>query len=201
MSEYITEIGHSITFIEQETQNGFGDAVFCAHDWVGNEPFLLMLGDHLYSSDNDVPCSRQLLDVYEKYGRSSVGLKLTPAHLIRHFGTVTGTWVEQQSVLAITEFAEKPDEIYAAEHLRMNQLPDNQYCTVFGQYVLSPRIFDFLEEHIQKNIREKGEFQLTSCLDKLRLEEGFMGYLVKGKRFDIGIPQAYLESLKEFAGR
>lgn len=201
MSDYITEIGHSITFIEQETQNGFGDAVFCSREWVGNEPFLLMLGDHLYASDNDVSCSRQLLNVYEKFGRSSVGLKLTPGHLIRHFGTVTGNWVEQQSIMAITEFVEKPDEEYAAEHLRLDELPDDQYCTVFGQYVLSPRIFEFLEEHITNNIREKGEFQLTSCLDRLRREEGFMGYLVRGKRFDIGIPQAYLESLVEFSGR
>jgi UTP-glucose-1-phosphate uridylyltransferase/galactokinase len=201
MSDYIIDIGHRITFIEQETQNGFGDAVYCARSWVGNEPFLLMLGDHLYASDNDTPCSRQLLDVYEKYGRSVVGLKLTPAELIRHFGTVTGTWVEHQSVISITEFAEKPDSMYAAEHLRMAGMPHDQYCTVFGQYVLSARIFEFLEEHISKNIREKGEFQLTSCLDKLRIEDGFMGYLVQGKRFDIGLPQAYLQTLGEFAGR
>jgi UTP-glucose-1-phosphate uridylyltransferase/mevalonate kinase len=199
MSGYIINIGHRITFIEQETQNGFGDAVYCARSWVGNEPFLLMLGDHLYASDTDTPCSRQLLDVYGKYGRSVVGLKLTPAELIRHFGTVTGTWVESPKVMSITEFAEKPDIIYAAEHLRMEGMPDDQFCTVFGQYVLSPRIFEFLEEHIAGNIREKGEFQLTSCLDKLRIEDGFMGYLVQGKRFDIGLPQAYLQTLGEFA--
>jgi UTP--glucose-1-phosphate uridylyltransferase len=80
-------------------------------------------------------------------------------------------------------------------------MPDDQFCTVFGQYVLSPRIFEFLEEHITGNIREKGEFQLTSCLDKLRLEDGFMGYLVQGKRFDIGLPQAYLQTIVEFAER
>ncbi|MBN1578181.1 MAG: hypothetical protein JW913_16595 [Chitinispirillaceae bacterium] len=201
MSDYIIEIGHRITFIEQETQNGFGDAVYCARTWVGGEPFLLMLGDHLYASDTDTPCSRQLLDVYEKYGRSVVGLKLTPAEMIRHFGTVTGTWVEPQSVISITEFAEKPDAVYAEEHLHIEGIPDDQYCTVFGQYVLSPRIFEFLEEHIAGNIREKGEFQLTSCLDRMRIEDGFMGYLVQGKRFDIGLPQAYLQTLGEFAGK
>lgn len=199
LSDYILNIGHKITFIEQQTQNGFGDAVYCAKEWVGNEPFLLMLGDHLYSSETEESCTRQLLDIYEKYGRSVVGLKLTPAEQIRHFGTVAGTWVESQSVMDLTEFAEKPDAQYAAEHLRMEELPEDQYCTVFGQYVLSSRIFNYLEEHITNNIREKGEFQLTSCLDRLRQEEGFMGYLVRGKRFDIGIPEAYLESLAEFA--
>jgi UTP-glucose-1-phosphate uridylyltransferase len=198
-SNYISDIGHKITFIEQETQNGFGDAVYCAREWVGNEPFLLMLGDHLFASYTDTSCTRQLLEIYEKYGRSVVGLMLTPAEQIRHFGTVTGNWEEKQSVISITEFAEKPDAQYAAEHLRIEELPDDQYCTVFGQYVISHRIFEFLEENISKNIREKGEFQLTSCLDKLRQEDGFMGYLVQGKRFDIGLPHAYLESIVEFA--
>ncbi|MDO5576683.1 MAG: hypothetical protein Q4F84_06345, partial [Fibrobacter sp.] len=158
-----------------------------------------MLGDHLYRSNTDISCASQLLDVYEKYGRSVVGLELTHADLIRHFGTATGNWVENQSVIAITEFAEKPDPVYASEHLRIPDTPADHYCTVFGQYVLSPRIFDFLEENITCNIREKGEFQLTSCLDRLRQEEGFMGYMIQGKRFDIGIPAAYLESLAEFA--
>lgn len=198
-SNYISDIGHKITFIEQETQNGFGDAVYCAREWVGNEPFLLMLGDHLFASYTDTSCTRQLLEIYERYGRSVVGLMLTPAEQIRHFGTVTGNWEEKQSVISITEFAEKPDAQYAAEHLRIEELPDDQYCTVFGQYVISHRIFEFLEENISKNIREKGEFQLTSCLDKLRQEDGFMGYLVQGKRFDIGLPHAYLESIVEFA--
>jgi len=199
MSEYLIDIGHRITFLEQETQNGFGDAVYCAKQFVGNEPFLLMLGDHLYASDTDTSCSRQLIDIYEKYGHSAVGLESTPAAIIHHFGTVTGSWVEDQSVLAISEFAEKPDAEYAAEHLRIDGMPEGHYCTVFGQYVLSAQIFSYLEEHIVNNIREKGEFQLTSCLDKLRREDGFMGYIVQGKRFDIGIPQAYLESLQAFA--
>lgn len=199
MSEYLIDIGHKITFLEQETQNGFGDAVYCAKNFVGNEPFLLMLGDHLYASDTDTACSRQLLDIYEKFGHSVVGLKPTPADIIHHFGTVTGTWVEDQSVLAISEFAEKPNAEYAAEHLQIEGMAEGEYCTVFGQYVLSAQIFSYLEEHIVNNIREKGEFQLTSCLDKLRREDGFMGYMVQGRRFDIGIPQAYLESLQEFA--
>ncbi len=201
ISDYIIEIGHKITFIEQQAQDGLGDAVYCAKEWVGKEPFLLLLGDHLYSSDTDTPCSRQLLDIYERYGCNVVGLKLTPAGQIRHFGAVTGKWIEPLSVMAITEFAEKPDIDYAYEHLSTEDVPENQFCTVFGQYVLSPRIFELLEINITNNIRERGEFQLTSCLDKLRKEDGFIGYLVQGKRFDIGIPTAYLQTLSEFASR
>jgi UTP--glucose-1-phosphate uridylyltransferase len=166
---------------------------------VGNEPFLLMLGDHLYVSDTDVSCARQLLDIYEQYGRSVVGCKSTPGAEIHNFGTVAGVWEVPQSLLSITEFAEKPDVLYAAEHLHMEGMAENQFLTVFGQYVLSPRIFEFLQDHIEHNMRDRGEYQLTPCLDTLRQEDGFLGYLVQGRRFDIGVPRAYLQTLIDFA--
>jgi len=77
-------------------------------------------------------------------------------------------------------------------------MDDDTYLTVFGQYVLSPRIFELLHESIEHNIRESGEFQLTPCLDKLRQEEGFTGYVVNGRCYDLGVPDAYLKTLKNF---
>jgi UTP--glucose-1-phosphate uridylyltransferase len=70
--------------------------------------------------------------------------------------------------------------------------------TLFGQYIIKPKIFEFLEEHIHNNVREKGEFQLTSAIDRLRQEDGFQGLIVDGKRYDIGLPDYYLETLKTF---
>jgi UTP-glucose-1-phosphate uridylyltransferase/mevalonate kinase len=197
-SNYIQDLGNRITFVSQETQDGFGHAVYCAREWVAGEPFLLMLGDHLYASDNEVSCARQLLDAFEKAGESIVGLKVTPGDLIHHFGCATGTWDETNSLLSITEFSEKPDLAYAREHLIVDGIPEDQFLTVFGQYVLQPEIFEYLDEHIRHNIREKGEFQLTSCLDKLRAERGFSGHVVKGKRFDIGLPDAYRQTVIDF---
>jgi UTP-glucose-1-phosphate uridylyltransferase/mevalonate kinase len=197
-SEYLMDIGHRITFLSQDVQDGFGHAVYCAKDWVGDEPFLLLLGDHLYASDSDVPCSRQLLDAYELKGQSVVGLKETPQEDVHHFGCATGVWTTGDGLLSISEFAEKPDLEYAREHLRVDGIPDGAFLTVFGQYVLSSKIFEYLDENIKGNIRERGEFQLTSCLDRLRKEDGIYGYLVKGRRFDIGNPDAYLNSLIEF---
>ena len=197
-SAHLMEIGHRITFLSQDVQDGFGHAVHCARSWVGDEPFLLLLGDHLYSSSTAASCSRQLLDVYETVGRSVVGLKATAGGEVHHFGCVTGVWSNEDGLLSVSEFSEKPDLEYAREHLRVDGLPDDSYLTVFGQYVLSPQIFDFLEENIRKNIREHGEFQLTSCLDRLRKEEGMYGYVVKGKRYDIGNPDAYVQALVEF---
>jgi UTP--glucose-1-phosphate uridylyltransferase len=69
---------------------------------------------------------------------------------------------------------------------------------VFGQYIIKPKLFEYLREHIENNVRERGEFQLTSALDRLRQEDGFLGLMVEGKRFDIGLPEYYLETLRTF---
>ena len=74
----------------------------------------------------------------------------------------------------------------------------SKFLTVFGQYILRPAVFEYLEEHISRNVREHGEFQLTSCLDRLRQEDGFSGYVVDGRRFDIGTPEAYRQTLIDF---
>jgi UTP--glucose-1-phosphate uridylyltransferase len=77
-------------------------------------------------------------------------------------------------------------------------MADDQFLCVFGIYILTPKIFEYLEEHISNNIRERGEFQLTSCLDRLRQDEGITGYLVKGRTFDIGLPEAYRQTMIDF---
>ena len=197
-SEYVLEIGRRVTLVSQEVQEGFGHAVHCARDWVGDEPFMLMLGDHLYASETDVPCARQLLDAYETAGQSVVGLQVTDADRVKNFGCVTGEWEEAESVLAITEFYEKPTAEYAREHLRTEGMAEDTFLTVFGMYVLGPSIFDHIEEHMSHNFREGGEFQLTSCLDKLRQEDGFTGYVVRGRRFDIGLPEMYRQTVIDY---
>jgi len=196
--QYVLDVGRRVSFVTQEVQEGFGHAVYCAREWVGDEPFLLMLGDHLYASDTDVPCARQVLDVYERTRQSVVGLKVTPVSEVRNFGTVTGIWREKDAVLTITEFYEKPTAENAREHLHVEGMDDDQFLTVFGEYVLTPKIFEYLEESIRQHFRERGEFQLTSCLDKLRQEEGFTGCVVKGRRFDIGLPDSYRQTVIDF---
>ncbi len=197
-SRHLLEIGQRVRFVVQHTQQGFGHAVYTAREAVGDEPFLLMLGDHLYRSDSDRSCAQQIIDVFNQRGVSVLGLRRTPEDQIANFGTATGVWVEEGSVLSITEFSEKPTVDYARECLRVPGLPEGEYLTVFGQYVIKPQIFDYLEEHIEHNVRERGEFQLTSALDRLRREDGFLGVIVQGRRFDIGIPEYYLETLRTF---
>ncbi len=197
-SEYLMDLGQRISFVTQDVQEGFGHAVFCAREWVDGEPFLLMLGDHLYASDSEVSCARQILDVYDRVEHSVVGLKVTHADKIHNFGCATGTWQESDTILSITEFSEKPAVEYARQRLRVEGLDADNFLTVFGMYVLVPEIFDYLEENITHSLRERGEFQLTSCLDKLRKEDNFSGYVVKGRRFDIGVPEAYRQTMIDY---
>ena len=197
-SRRLLEIGRRVNFVVQATQEGFGHAVYCAREAVGDEPFLLMLGDHIYRSGSDASCARQLLEAYQRHGQSVVGMRRTPEDQIGSFGTVTGVWLEDESLLSVSEFAEKPTPDYARTNLRVPGFPEGEYLTLFGQYIVKPKLFDYLKEHIENNVREHGEFQLTSTLDRLRQEDGFMGLVIDGKRFDIGRPDEYLETLIAF---
>ncbi len=197
-SQYLQDLGNRITILTQEEQEGYGHAVYCAKEWVNDEPFLLMLGDHLYASDNETSCARQVLDVYEQVGQSVVGLSVMPATILHKVGCVTGFWQESNSILSVTQIYEKPDIEYARSHLHVEGMADDLFLGLFGIYALKPKIFDFLEEHIRQNFRERGEFQLTSCLDRLRQEEGITGYLVKGQYFDMGMPEFYRQTMIDY---
>jgi len=157
-----------------------------------------MLGDHLYRSTGDRNCSQQLLETFNQHGVSVLGLRQTPESDIANFGAATGIWISQPALLSVTEFAEKPTVDYARSNLRTAGISEGEYLTVFGEYIIKPQIFDYLEEHINNNLREHGEFQLTSALDRLRQEDGFMGLIIEGQRFDIGRPDHYLETITKF---
>jgi UTP-glucose-1-phosphate uridylyltransferase/mevalonate kinase len=198
-AQRILEIGRHVSFVTQGAQEGFGHAVYCARDAVGNEPFLLMLGDHLYRSNTGLSCAQQLIAAFDRHGMSTLGLRVTPEEQLANFGTATGAWIEDNRLLSISEFAEKPTADYARNNLRVPGLSGDAYLTVFGQYVIKPMLFDYLEEHIRNNVRERGEFQLTSALDRLRKEDGFLGLIIEGQRYDIGLPEYYLETLNAFS--
>jgi UTP-glucose-1-phosphate uridylyltransferase/mevalonate kinase len=197
-AQHILDIGQHVSFVIQSTQEGFGHAVYCAREAVGNEPFLLMLGDHLYRSDGQRSCVQQLIEAYNKHHISVLGLRRTHEDEIANFGTATGFWIEDNLLINVTEFAEKPTADYARNNLRIPGLPEDEYLTVFGQYIIKPQLFDYLEEHITNNVRERGEFQLTSALDRLRKEDGFLGLILDGQRFDIGLPEHYLRTLQTY---
>jgi UTP-glucose-1-phosphate uridylyltransferase/mevalonate kinase len=198
-SQYLQELGSRITILNQDKPEGYGYAVSCAKEWLKDEPFLLMLGDHVYSSDTETSCAGQLLDVYKQVNQSVVSLTTLPAESLHKSGCVTGIWQESNSILSVTQLAEKPTIEYARQHLRVEGMTEDQFLCIFGLYILTPKIFEFLEHNINNNLRDqKGEFQLTSCLDDLQQEEGMLGYIVKGKCYDTGLPDPYRQTMIDF---
>lgn len=196
-SEYLQSIGDRITILTQTEQEGFGHAVFCSRDWVGNQPFLLLLGDHVYASDTKLSCAAQMVDVYQQSQTSVIGITVMNAEIIHKAGCVSGKW-QSKSRLEISQIYEKPTLEYAREHLRVAQMPEDEFLGVFGMYILESDIFDLLGSEIANNERFKGEFQLTTCLDKLREKTGAIGYLVEGKYYDTGMPLFYRQAMIDY---
>ncbi|MGD1714974.1 sugar phosphate nucleotidyltransferase [Dapis sp. BLCC M172] len=195
--EYLQNLGNKITLLTQSEQAGYGHAVFCAKEWVGDEPFLLLLGDHIYASEVKQSCTNQILQVYQQTNKSVIGVRIIPGIEIHHYGCISGNLVAD-GLINIDTIYEKPDLNYAREKLHVPGMKEDEFLGVFGMYVLTAKIFDYLEENIKQNTREKGEFQLTSCLDKLQKTEGMTGYLVKGQCFDTGMPEVYRQTIIDF---
>jgi UTP--glucose-1-phosphate uridylyltransferase len=197
-SKYLQGVGEKITLIPQEKQEGYGHAVYCAKDWVKDEPFLLLLGDHVYRSHIEKSCVQQMVEVYQQYPTNTIGLTLLPEVFLHKAGIVSGNWIEANSLLTLTQLAEKPSLEYARSYLHLQQMKPDEYLAVFGMYILQPQIFDYLEDEIRNNKRFKGEFQLTTALDQLCQAQEMIGYLVQGQYFDIGMPEFYRQTMNDF---
>ena len=197
-TEYLATLGDRITILSQTEQEGFGHAVYCARDWVGDEPFLLLLGDHIYTSALESSCASQMVEVYQQHHTSVIGITVMQADVIQKAGCVGGEWQSDRSILKISEIYEKPTIEYAQAHLKVSGMAENEFLGVFGMYILEPKIFDLLGSEIDNNERFKGEFQLTTCLDKLRPENGAIAYLVQGQYYDTGMPLFYRQATIDY---
>jgi UTP--glucose-1-phosphate uridylyltransferase len=196
-SEKLGAFGERLHFAEQKSPEGFGHAVFQAKDFVGDDPFLLLLGDHIYVSDIKDRCARQLIRVYEQYMLDAVtGVQPTVERQLHLFGVLKGTPIDGgRGIYKADLIIEKPSVEVAREQLVTPQLPAGNYLAHFGMHVFSPRIFDSLEYLIKNDIREKKEIQLTAAQDHLRQHsEKYWAVVTQGQRYDTGIPYGLMET-------
>lgn len=202
-TKHLQELSKRISYVIQEEQLGFGHAVYCAKDWVGNEPFLLLLGDHVYISNTEERCAQQLINKFEKINEYICAVMRTPEDFLHLFGTVAGRHIRGMPRLyEVVEIKEKPTIEYAERHLQTDNIPIGEYLCFFGQYILLPDVFDHIKYLIDNDIREKGEIQLTSALEMARKEhKKFYAYEVNGERYDTGVPIGYANTVTEFARR
>jgi UTP--glucose-1-phosphate uridylyltransferase len=201
-SEKLGSFGERLHFAEQHSPEGFGHAVYQAKQFVGDEPFLLLLGDHVYISDIKDRCARQLIRVYEQYMLDTVtGVQPTIERQLHLFGVVKGTPIDAgKGIYKADLIVEKPSIEYAREHLATPGLPAGNYLAHFGMHVFSPRIFDSLEYLIKNNLREKGEFQLTAAQEHLRQNtDKYWCVITQGQRYDTGIPYGLMETEQALA--
>lgn len=159
-----------IHYIRQSEPKGLGDAILHARHHVGDEPFLVILGDTINVAPGP-PVAKQLMDAYEVLGHTIVAVEKVRREKISAYGIVAGEAVEER-VLRIDELVEKP---------ALEEAPSD--WGISGTYVLSPRIFEALR---RTPPGRKGELQLTDGLRTLKEEEPVYGYLFEGRRYDIG---------------
>lgn len=200
----IEKIASKIKFVYQEEQRGFGHAVYQAKDFANGEPTLLLLGDTIYESNTGVPCTKQLIDAYEQYGRPMVAVNTVPLEQVGNHGIFAGNWEnKEETILNLSRIEEKPNKIRAKEYLAVSNRknPENYYAA-FGSYIITDEIFNRLDTAIKENIvNAKGEVELTDALDYVRENAGMMAYVVNGTSYDLGNPEAYRRTVSEFGLR
>ena len=198
-ADRLEEIGERLHFAIQAEPQGFGHAIYCARDFAAGEPVIILLGDHLYISESDVSCAKQLTDVYERVGQSVTSLDLCPESELSVNGIVHGNpSVESSRLYTLTQIAEKPTADFAQAHLRVEGVPEQQYLCNFGIDLLTPLLFDILDYNYKHQILTHGEIQLRDAMTEMIRQEGMYGYRVAGGRYDTGNPQELLRTVNAF---
>jgi len=195
--ETINKMRPHITYIHQKERKGFGHAVWLTKKFADGEPVLLLLGDFVYRSNTAESCSKQIIDAYKECGRTLVSIMEVPIERVVHYGILHGVWDEDEEIMKVDKMVEKPMDDYAKEYLGVkNKRGERKYYATFGQYVLTREVYDELEKEINSGKPSEGkEFGLTGALDRVRENCGMYGFVPKGKAFDIGLPDAYRETM------
>ena len=175
----------NIHFIRQKEPRGLGHAILCAKTFVGNEPFAVLLGDDVVYNDNK-PCLKQLIDCYEEYKTSVLGVQTVEPQDVNKYGIVGGLHIEDR-VYKVKNLIEKPS---------VEEAPSN--VAILGRYIITPKIFEILEN---TKPGKGNEIQLTDALLELIKHEAMYAYDFEGRRYDVGDKLGFLQATVEYALR
>lgn len=201
-ADKIVEMRQHITFVYQTERRGFGHAVYLTKQFADGSPVLLLLGDFIYESDAAVSCSRQIIDAYMECGKTLVSVEEVPLERVVHYGILYGQWDDTaETMLKVESMVEKPTDDYAEEYLGVvNVKKQKKYYATFGQYVLTPEVYDELAVMIKEADKSgsEDEIGLTEALDKVREKCGMYAFRPEGRSYDLGLPEAYRYTIANF---
>ncbi|HHC8643402.1 TPA: UTP--glucose-1-phosphate uridylyltransferase GalU [Staphylococcus aureus] len=179
--QYSTELAN-IFYVRQKEQKGLGHAISSARQFIGNEPFAVLLGDDIVESE--VPAVKQLIDVYEETGHSVIGVQEVPEADTHRYGIIDPL-TKNGRQYEVKKFVEKPAQGTAPSNL-----------AIMGRYVLTPEIFDYL-----KTQKEGAgyEIQLTDAIERMNNDNQVYAYDFEGERYDVGEKLGFVKTTIEYA--
>ena len=172
-------------FIRQSHPRGLGDAVLMAKDFIGDEPFVVMLGDDLM--EDEVPLTKQLMDRYEETHASTLAVMRVPHDEVNKYGIIDPSAETKPGLYDVTRFVEKPN---------IDEAPSD--LAIIGRYLLTPEIFEMLET---QEPGQGNEIQLTDSIDRLNKIQRVFAHEFKGQRYDVGYKFGYLKTSIQFGLR
>ncbi|MFF2890555.1 UTP--glucose-1-phosphate uridylyltransferase GalU [Paenibacillus sp. NPDC057967] len=184
--ELLSEVQKSsmvdIHYIRQKEPKGLGHAVWCARNFIGNEPFAVLLGDDIVRAE--VPCTKQLIEQYEAVQQSVIGVKPVPFDETSRYGIIDIASSIGQ-LYKVNQLVEKPP---------IGKAPSN--LAIMGRYILTPEIFNYLEN---QDAGAGGEIQLTDAIQRVNESTGVFAYEFSGHRYDVGEKLGFIKTTLEFA--
>ncbi|HGZ7977169.1 TPA: UTP--glucose-1-phosphate uridylyltransferase GalU [Staphylococcus aureus] len=179
--QYSTELAN-IFYVRQKEQKGLGHAISSARQFIGNEPFAVLLGDDIVESE--VPAVKQLIDVYEETGHSAIGVQEVPEADTHRYGIIDPL-TKNGRQYEVKKFVEKPAQGTAPSNL-----------AIMGRYVLTPEIFDYLKTQKEG---AGNEIQLTDAIERMNNDNQVYAYDFEGERYDVGEKLGFVKTTIEYA--
>ncbi|CYD12511.1 UTP--glucose-1-phosphate uridylyltransferase [Staphylococcus aureus] len=179
--QYSTELAN-IFYVRQKEQKGLGHAIISARQFIGNEPFAVLLGDDIVESE--VPAVKQLIDVYEETGHSVIGVQEVPEADTHRYGIIDPL-TKNGRQYEVKKFVEKPAQGTAPSNL-----------AIMGRYVLTPEIFDYLKTQKEG---AGNEIQLTDAIERMNNDNQVYAYDFEGERYDVGEKLGFVKTTIEYA--
>ncbi|HDP5700074.1 TPA: UTP--glucose-1-phosphate uridylyltransferase GalU [Staphylococcus aureus] len=179
--QYSTELAN-IFYVRQKEQKGLGHAISSARQFIGNEPFAVLLGDDIVESE--VPAVKQLIDVYEETGHSVIGVQEVPEVDTHRYGIIDPL-TKNGRQYEVKKFVEKPAQGTAPSNL-----------AIMGRYVLTPEIFDYLKTQKEG---AGNEIQLTDAIERMNNDNQVYAYDFEGERYDVGEKLGFVKTTIEYA--